>query len=321
MQILHVHLRKVQPAADVDPEQIAALTSGFSGADLANLVNEAALLATRRKAASVTMDDFTRAIEPIIAGLEKKSRILNPKEREIVAHHEMGHALVALSLPGSDPVHKVSIIPRGIGALGYTIHRPTEDRYLMSKPELQNKVAVLLGGRAAEKLVFDEVSTGAQDDLARVTDIARSMVTRFGMDETLGQASYESEPAPMLGPIAGMPRERNYSEATAGAIDRAVRALIDAAFDKACAILKERRAMLEAGARALLERETLSQDDLKSLLETGLVTSAKRTRRVGETDPSRQADDVSCLSSRCVRAARRACRPGRTSPCSCRSRS
>ncbi len=276
VQILHVHLRKVQLATDVEPEQIAALTPGFSGADLANLVNEAALLATRRKAKSVTMDDFTRAIERIIAGLEKKSRILNPKEREIVAHHEMGHALVALSLPGSDPVHKVSIIPRGIGALGYTIQRPTEDRYLMSRPELENKMAVLLGGRAAEKLVFDEVSTGAEDDLAKVTDIARSMVTRFGMDESLGQMNLEAEPTPFLGPIPGQLRERRYSDATAHAIDRAVRALIDGAFDKASAILRERRATLVAGARALLERETLSQDDLKSLIESGAVNAPKK---------------------------------------------
>ncbi|MGD9538386.1 MAG: ATP-dependent zinc metalloprotease FtsH [Alphaproteobacteria bacterium] len=275
IQILGVHLRKVKLAPDVDSEQIAALTPGFSGADLANLVNEATLLATRRRAKSVTMEDFTRAIERIIAGLEKKSRILNPKERETVAFHEMGHALVALSLPGSDPVHKVSIIPRGIGALGYTIQRPTEDRYLMSRAELENKMAVLLGGRAAEKLVFDEVSTGAQDDLAKITDIARSMVTRYGMEESLGQASYEQEPSPFLGPYAAMPRERHYSEATAEAIDKAVRALIDKAFDRATGILRERRAILEAGARALLERETLSQEDLAALLESGTLPKPK----------------------------------------------
>jgi cell division protease FtsH len=281
VQILNVHLRKVQLAKDVDPEQIAALTPGFSGADLANLVNEAALLATRRRADRVSMDDFTRAIERIIAGLEKKTRILSPKEREIVAYHEMGHALAALSLPGSDPVHKVSIIPRGIGALGYTIQRPTEDRYLMSRAELENKMVVLLGGRAAEKLIFDEVSTGAQDDLAKVTDIARSMVTRFGMDEHLGQASYEAEPAPMLGPIPGMPRERRYSEATANAIDRAVRTLIEAAFERASALLSERRTVLEAGAKALLERETLTQEDLKSLLAIGEVPPEEEKAAAG----------------------------------------
>jgi cell division protease FtsH len=186
----------------------------------------------------------------------------------------MGHALVALSLPGSDPVHKVSIIPRGIGALGYTIQRPTEDRYLMSRRELENKMAVLLGGRAAEKIIFEEVSTGAEDDLAKVTDIARSMITRFGMDESLGQMNYEAEPTPFLGPLSAAMRERRYSEATAHAIDRATRGLIDEAFKKASTILIARRAVLEAGAKALLERETLSQDDLKALMETGSIRRA-----------------------------------------------
>ena len=186
--------------------QIAALTPGFTGADLANLVNEAALLATRRGADAVTLDDFTDAIERIVAGLEKNNRLLNPHEREVVAHHEMGHALVALALPGTDTVHKVSIIPRGIGALGYTIQRPTEDRYLMTREELENKMAVLLGGRAAEHIVFDELSTGAADDLAKATDIARSMVTRYGMDEELGQVAYEKVPQSFLGgPPAPIP--------------------------------------------------------------------------------------------------------------------
>ena len=199
VQILKVHLKKVQLTPDVDPEKIAALTPGFSGADLANLVNEAALLATRRGAAAVALDDFTRAIERIVAGLEKKNRLLNPLERKVVAYHEMGHALVAMSLPGADPVHKISIIPRGIGALGYTIQRPIEDRYLMTRDELENKMAVLLGGRAAEKLVFDHLSTGAADDLAKVTDIARSMVMRYGMEEKLGHVAYEAERPLFLG--------------------------------------------------------------------------------------------------------------------------
>jgi cell division protease FtsH len=267
IQILRVHLRKVQLAKNVNPEQIAALTPGFSGADLANLVNEATLLATRRRASEVTMDDFTRAIERIIAGLEKKTRILSPHERRIVAHHEMGHALVARSLPGSEVVHKVSIIPRGIGALGYTIQRPTEDRYLMSRAELENKMAVLLGGRAAERLIFGEVSTGAEDDLAKVTEIARSMVTRFGMDETLGNVNYDPERAPFLGPLPTPPSERRYSEATAHAIDRAVHTIVENALARASTILTQRRAILEAGAAALLERETLSQEDLAAVVE------------------------------------------------------
>ncbi len=172
VQILNVHLKKARLDAGVDPQAIAALTPGFTGADLANLVNEATLLATRRHAEAVGMEDFTAAIERIVAGLEKRNRLLNPREREIVAYHEMGHALVAMALPGVDPVHKVSIIPRGMGALGYTIQRPIEDRFLMTREELENKMAVLLGGRAAEWLVFAHLSTGAADDLAKVTDIA-----------------------------------------------------------------------------------------------------------------------------------------------------
>src|SRR5579863_6484792 len=193
VQILEVHSRKIRMAPGVDLETVAALTPGFTGADLANLVNEAALLATRRSADSVTLADFTNAMERIVAGLEKRNRLLNPKEREIVAHHEMGHALVAFSLPGSDPVHKVSIIPRGVGALGYTIQRPTEDRFLMTREELESKMAVLLGGRAAELTVFGHLSTGAADDLRRVTDIAHSMVTRYGMSECLGGVVYDRE--------------------------------------------------------------------------------------------------------------------------------
>jgi cell division protease FtsH len=198
VQILRVHVKRVQLDADLDVEAIAALTPGFSGADLANLVNEAALLATRRGAQSVADRDFTEAIERLVAGLEKRNRLLNPNEREVVAHHEMGHALVAMSLSGTDPVHKVSIIPRGIGALGYTIQRPTEDRYLMTLDELENKIAVLLGGRAAETLVFGKLSTGAADDLNKATDIARNIVTRYGMSEALGQMTYDAKPTSFL---------------------------------------------------------------------------------------------------------------------------
>ncbi|MBI3041729.1 MAG: ATP-dependent metallopeptidase FtsH/Yme1/Tma family protein [Betaproteobacteria bacterium] len=265
VQILKVHLRKVQLTADVDPEKIAALTPGFSGADLANLVNEAALLATRHGAASVALDDFTHAIERIVAGLEKKNRLLNPHERRVVAHHEMGHALVALSLPGVDPVHKISIIPRGIGALGYTIQRPIEDRYLMTRDELENKMAVLLGGRAAEKLVFDHLSTGAADDLVKVTDIARSMVMRYGMEEKLGHVAYEAERPLFLGAPGALAQGREFSEETAREIDRAVREIVDRAFGKAAAILTRSRPVLEQGAQQLLEKETLSEDDLARL--------------------------------------------------------
>ena len=266
--VLNIHLRKVKLADDVNPEKIAALTPGFSGADLANLVNEAALLATRRRAAAVALRDFSEGVERIVAGLEKKNRIPNEKERRTVAYHEMGHALVALTLPGSDPVHKISIIPRGIGALGYTIQRPTEDRFLMTTGELENKMAVLLGGRAAEHLVFDEISTGAADDLQKVTNIARSMVTRFGMVESIGQVAYESEQNQFLAVPGGAVKAREFSEATAREIDAAVKALVDRAFAKAVRILTDKRATLERGAQLLLQKETLEEEDLNALQAT-----------------------------------------------------
>ena len=264
VEILQVHLKKIQLAPRVAVEEIAALTPGFSGADLANLVNEAALLATRRSADNVTLEDFTQAIERIVAGLEKRNRILNVHERDVVAHHEMGHALVAMALPNVDPVQKVSIIPRGIAALGYTMQRPIEDRFLMDRAELVNRMTVLLGGRAAESLTFEEVSTGAGDDLAKATDIARSMVMRYGMDPSLGQVSYDEDTAPLLG---GGPQwhERRYGDATASAIDAAVRALIDNAFQRAVAILTANRALLDQAAKELLVKETFSGDELKSL--------------------------------------------------------
>jgi cell division protease FtsH len=265
VQILQVHLKKVQLSADFDPEQIAALTPGFTGADLANLVNEAALLATRRGGDSVGLADFTAAVERIVAGLEKKNRLLNPFERKVIAHHEMGHALVALSIPGSDAVHKVSIIPRGIGALGYTIQRPTEDRFLMTREELDNKMTVLLGGRAAEHVVFQHYSTGAADDLAKVTDIARSMVMRYGMDEKLGHVAYEGERAVFLN-VPPAFQERHYSEDTAREIDRAVRETVDKAFRKAVGILEGQRKTLEQGAQTLLQKETMTEEDLQRLV-------------------------------------------------------
>jgi cell division protease FtsH len=267
VQILKIHVRKVQLAPDADLEKVAALTPGFTGADLANLVNEATLVATRRGGDAVSLGDFTAAVERIVAGLEKKSRILNQKERETVAHHEMGHALVALALPGTDPVHKVSIIPRGVGALGYTIQRPTEDRFLMTREELENKMAVLLGGRAAEHVIYGHLSTGAADDLAKVTDIARSMVTRYGMEEKLGNLSYQDEPAPFL---AGLPTppSRRYSEETEREIDRAVRAISEKAFATAVKILTANRAALEHGARELLQKETLVEAEIAAIATT-----------------------------------------------------
>ena len=269
IQILNVHLKRAKLAPEVNVEQIAALTPGFTGADLANLVNEATLLATRRKADAVAMEDFNNAIERIVAGLEKRNRLLNPKEREIVAYHEMGHALVAMALPGVDPVHKVSIIPRGVGALGYTIQRPTEDRFLMTRDELENKMAVLLGGRAAEWLVYGHLSTGAADDLVKVTDIARAMVTRYGMTEKLGHVALEKDRRSFLAtdqPYYG-PQEHEYSDETAAAVDDEVRRIVDATFDRAVALLKERRNTLETSARLLLEKETLGEEDLVPLLK------------------------------------------------------
>ena len=274
--ILKVHAAKVLLAEGTDLDAVAALTPGFTGADLANLVNEAALRATRRGAAAVSIDDFTAAIERIVAGLEKRSRLLNPREREVVAYHEMGHAIVATALPGMDPVHKISIIPRGIGALGYTLQRPTEDRFLLSRTELANRMAVLLGGRAAEALVFEEISTGAADDLNKATDIARNMVTRFGMHDKLGQVTYETARPTFLGEDAfAHYAEREFSEDTAREIDCAIRELTAAAYEKAFAILRQNRNALDEGARLLLAKETLTRDELPPLQELKLAAASE----------------------------------------------
>ncbi|MCA8930228.1 MAG: cell division protein FtsH, partial [Alphaproteobacteria bacterium] len=231
------------------------------------LVNEAALMATRRRSETVDMQDFTQAIERIVAGLEKRNRLLNPKEREIVAYHEMGHAIVSMSLPGTDEVHKVSIIPRGVGSLGYTIQRPTEDRFLMTREELENKIAVLMGGRAAEYLVFGHFSTGAADDLAKATDIARSMVARYGMDPDLGSVTYDSDRTTFLGQNgASTYFERRYSEATAAQLDRAVKQIIADVFERTVSILNSRRDELDHTAHALLEQETLDAETLRRLI-------------------------------------------------------
>ena len=266
IQILEVHMKKITLAPGTDAEKVAGLTPGFSGADLANLCNEAALVATRRNADAVTVEDFTVAVERIVAGLEKKNRVLNEHERTVVAYHEMGHALVAMSLPGTDVVHKISIIPRGVGALGYTIQRPTEDRFLMTRDELENRMAVLLGGRAAEQIVFGKVSTGASDDLQKVTGIARSIVMRFGMHEKLGNVVYEEERQSFLGQPGAMPAERNYSEETAREIDCAVREIVADAFERTVALLTTRREILEDTARDLLVKETLDEAELAGIL-------------------------------------------------------
>ena len=263
--ILRVHTKKVKLASGVALADVAGLTPGFTGADLANLVNEAALAATRRGAEEITIEDFNAAIERIVAGLEKKSRILNPREREIVAHHELGHAFVAAAIPGCDAVHKVSIVPRGIAALGYTLQRPTEDRYLMTREELENKMAVLLGGRAAEHLVFGHLSTGAADDLEKATQIARSMATRFGMGAQLGPVAYELAPAGFLGEIAGT--RRLYAEETAREIDVAVRDTIQVQFGRARRLLARNRPLLEEAAKNLLASETLGDAQLARILD------------------------------------------------------
>ncbi|MCA1788720.1 MAG: ATP-dependent zinc metalloprotease FtsH [Thioalkalivibrio sp.] len=280
--ILKVHTRKVKLAAGVALEQVAELTPGFSGADLANLCNEAALAATRRRAEAVTLDDFTVAVERIVAGLEKRNRLLNPHERRVVAYHELGHALVALSLPGTDTVHKVSIIPRGIGALGYTIQRPTEDRFLMTRQELDNRMQVLLGGRAAEHIVFGEVSTGASDDLQKVTSIARAIVMRYGMHEKLGNVVYEEEHQSFFNDSWPTLQERSFSEETAREIDCAVRSIVGGAFERAVTLLLGRRDVLETGARQLLEKETLNEPELRALREALISGAAPRKQRSGD---------------------------------------
>lgn len=266
IQILNVHFKEKKIDETVKVENIAAMTPGFTGADLANLVNEAVIVATRSGAESVTELDFTQAVERITGGLEKKNRILSVKERNTVAHHEMGHALVAMALPGTDPVQKISIIPRGIGALGYTMQRPTEDRYLVSKEDLENKLAVLLGGRAAELITFHELSTGASDDLSKATDIAKSMVTRYGMVDSLGPVCYENDSSVFLdNGQSGAHRSANLSEETLKEIDAAIRQLIQAAEQKAVSILTKYKVNLCNGAKILLEQETLNQEDLASI--------------------------------------------------------
>ena len=270
--ILKVHLKDIQYEDNLDVEKIAAMTPGMVGADLANLVNEAALLAVRRNKDIVTMSEFEEAIERVVAGLEKKNRLINPREREIVAYHEMGHALVALSLPGTDPVQKITIIPRGIAALGYTMQVPTEERFLMKKTELLNRIATLLGGRVAEEIIFGDISTGAHNDLAKATDIARSMVKEYGMSTKVGHVYFAREKQSRFLNIPGQQGPIEYSEATAEIIDNEVREIIKQQYETACNILDTKKSLLKKSAELLLEKETIEGDVLKQLIEEDQAT-------------------------------------------------
>ncbi len=260
--ILRVHLKNVKFDENINLEVIAGMTPGMVGADLANLVNEAALLAVRRGRERVSMAEFQEAVERVVAGLEKKNRLINPEERKIVAYHELGHAIVALSLPGTDPVQKISIIPRGIAALGYTMQVPTEDRFLMRRTELLNKICTLLGGRAAEAIIFSDVSTGAHNDLARATDIAGSMVKEYGMSSQIGQVYFAKEKKNWFMDV--MPQGvREYSEATAQLIDAEVKAIITEQYERAREILEQNRDLLNRKAKTLLEQEKIDGEELE----------------------------------------------------------
>ncbi|NTW66496.1 MAG: ATP-dependent zinc metalloprotease FtsH, partial [Nitrospirae bacterium] len=273
--ILQIHVRGVKLSKDVDLKVIAARTPGFVGADLANMVNEAALLAARKNKTEVEMTDFEAAIDRLIAGLEKKRRVMNKKEKDIVAYHECGHTIVAELLPTTDPVHRVSIVQRGITALGYTLQLPTEDRYLMTRTELLDKLCVMLGGRVAEEIVFGEVSTGAQNDLQRAAGIARSMVTEYGMTEKFGPLTFEKERRPMFLDI-GLPNgPKAYSEDTAREIDQEVRRLIDGSYAKVKDMLTQNQERLRTLAKVLLEKETLEGEEIRKVL--GLPEKKKET--------------------------------------------
>ncbi|MBM4340475.1 MAG: ATP-dependent metallopeptidase FtsH/Yme1/Tma family protein [Deltaproteobacteria bacterium] len=265
-EILRIHSRQIKLSPEVDLKVIASRTPGFVGADLANIVNEAALLAARKNKEAVEMPDIEEAIDRVVAGLEKKRRLMSKKEKEIVAFHESGHAIVATTLPGADPVRRISIIPRGISALGYTLQLPTEDRYLMTRSELLDRLAVLLGGRIAEEIVFGEISTGAHNDLQRATDIATSMVKEFGMSETLGYVTFEKEKKPLFLP-SSMMSSKEYSEETAKKIDEEVKRIIDQTREKAKEILVSKKDKLEEVARLLLEKEVVEEADLKRILQ------------------------------------------------------
>jgi len=257
----------VKVGKDVDLKVIAARTPGFVGADLANLVNEAALLAARKGKQEVNMEEFEGAIDRVVAGLEKRQRVMSKKEKEIIAYHEVGHALVAEYLETTEKVHKISIIPRGISALGYTLQLPTEDRYLMTKKELLDRLAVLLGGRIAEEIVFGEISTGAYNDLLRATEIARSMVKEYGMSEKLGYVTFERERKPLFLEVGPAISQKDYSEETAREIDNEVRRIIDETYVRVKTLLTEKKALLEKVAKILLEKEVIEGEELRRLIE------------------------------------------------------
>jgi cell division protease FtsH len=271
--ILRIHVKTVKIADNVELKVVAARTAGFAGADLANLVNEAALLAARKDKTAVEMKDFDEAIDRIIAGLEKK-RVMSDKERRIVAYHESGHAIVASVLPGLDPVHKISIVQRGFGALGYTMQLPLEDRYLLQKPDLLNQLSVLLGGRSAEEIAFGEISTGAQNDLMRATDIARAMVTEFGMSEALGAVNYNGHKRPSYIDIPFAQERGNYSEETALKIDQEVKRILTEAHETARRVLRERRATLDVLSERLLEKEVIEAEELAGIMGPTLPKDA-----------------------------------------------
>jgi cell division protease FtsH len=286
LEILKVHAKGIKLAAEVELEVVARRTPGFVGADLANLLNEAALLAARRGASGVTMDDIDKATDRIIAGLEKKNRLINEEEKRIVAYHESGHALVAQCVDHADPVHKISIIPRGIGALGYTQQLPTEDRYLLTRAELRDRIAVLLGGRVAEEIVFGEISTGAQSDLTRITELARSMVVEYGMSESLGPLTYENRGRSFLGfrqPIELEPAQ--HGEETRQQIDREVRRLVDEAYARVRELLQRERVALDAVAQRLLEKEVIEGEELQQILEQHAPLGHRKRREAAGAEP------------------------------------
>jgi cell division protease FtsH len=288
--ILRVHVNNVKLDPAVNLDQIARITSGFVGADLANLVNEAALLAARKDKTSVGMDEFNEGVERVTAGLEKKKRVIHEDEKRRVAYHEAAHALVAFSLPNTDPVHKVSIIPRGLAALGYTMQRPEDDRYLLTQSELESRIQVLLAGTIAEELVYADVSTGAQNDLERASEIARAMVMDYGMSR-LGRVNYrESSRSPFLaGSGADLPAARSHSEQTAREIDEEVRRIVDAAMAKVRRILETRRGALEAVTGRLIECEVMDGDELRAIVEASTATPQLVPGTESERRPGRPA--------------------------------
>src|SRR5437870_4091642 len=277
-KILRLHAKKIKVSPSVDLAQIAAKTPGFVGADLANIVNEAALLAARQGKQAVETSDFDEAIERVIGGLQKKSRVMNPREKKTVAYHESGHALVAELVPGADPVNKISIIPRGVAALGYTQQLPTEDRYLMTRSELLARIYVLLGGRVAEELAFGDISTGAQNDLQQATEIARTMVTQFGMSEKLGLVSLEGPRTPFLLQVPTY-APKDYSEETARLIDEEVKKILAEAHAKVSELLGSQRSALEELAKLLLEKEVVERPELQAILKVRRIESAKEKKK------------------------------------------